>query len=180
MKAKLIKQTPEKYILCVDEQEVQRFESALSTTNGWVVADEQGGDIEKLSLENCRAIELGIDLVQVEKDFFKNNTKSLGEGRESIFVASNSIKYLEGFNKALEFFSSKKYSRFDMRICYYDGRHDKNVEFEDYMKVIERTTWDVEIVMKPALKDCGEGETNYLVPAMDKNGCLILRPYNEE
>ena len=180
MKGKLIK-TPTQYILCVSEQEVQRFAAALYTMHGWVVADEQGSDIEKLSPENCKAVELGIDLISIREGWINNYT--LGWDKEHFdsylpLVESEVETYMEGFQKALELLGDKGFTEdemlqmggFDLSMKEAKQRVIKNI------KDCRPKEWEVEIVMEPALKDCKEGETNYFVPATDKNGCLILKP----
>jgi len=181
MKGKLIK-TPTQYILGVDEQEVQRFDAALDTMYGWVVADEHGSDIAKLSPENCKAVELGIDLISVREEWIKNQTSDWDKEDLALYlplVESEVETYMEGFQKALEVLGDKKFTENDLVGAYLigcDKRTTHPYHIKENLASLQKTEWEVEIVMEPALKNCEEGETNYFIPATDKNGCLILKP----
>jgi hypothetical protein len=66
MKAKLIK-TKKQYILSANDADLHKFESAIDTDNyGWVIADEYGGDILKLSKQNCAEIFLELYDTEIE------------------------------------------------------------------------------------------------------------------
>ena len=133
--------------------------------------------IGALALENCQAIELGYDLDELAEESAKGLL-------EPMMRATAAIHFKAGFFKALELLSNKKFSEQDMRRSFnraygmyeYLEKDILDGVFENFIQQLDSTEWDVEIVMEPALKDCREGETNYFVPATDKNGCLILKP----
>lgn len=179
MKAKLIK-TSTQYILCVDEKVVNEFGSALDTTYGWVIADEQGDDVLKLSSKNCQAIELGYDLDELVSNH--SNERWKNSDSPSHFNQSACEKdFKSGFQKALEILSDKKYTEDDMLqmagFSFSAGRSNiyttKEAEQDaiNYLPQIQSTEWEVEIVMDIC------GDKVYAVPefAKDENDCLILK-----
>jgi hypothetical protein len=180
MKGKLIK-TPTQYILCVDEQEVQRFDAALDTMYGWVVADEYGSDIAKLSPKNCKAVELGIDLISVREGWINNYT--LGWDKEHFdsylpLVESEVETYMEGFLKALEVLGDKGFTEDEM---FQMGGFNLSMK-EAKQRVIKSIKdlrpkeWEVEIVMELKLTGKNAVDRSKYIPATDKNGYLILKP----
>jgi hypothetical protein len=98
MRGKLIK-TKNQYILSVNDEDLHKFESAIDTDEyGWVIADEYGVDILKLSKQNCDEIFGVVDVEKLAEDFAKNY---------SIYpTAQDDTEYgfKNGFNKAMELY----------------------------------------------------------------------------
>jgi hypothetical protein len=111
MKAKL-KRSKTQYILCVKEESINRFKSSLDTTYGWVVADEYGEDILKLSKQNCDEI---FGIIDVEKLADEYLEKHFSTGLDTNYIqniVSDGIKY--GFNKAMALNKDKVFTRQDV------------------------------------------------------------------
>lgn len=137
---------------------------------------------QKLSLENCKAIEKGYDL-----DELVNNSKYSEED------------YIKGFLKAIEILGDKKYTKEDMLNAYHIGTNDgaeyesfvESGAFDDFDELekyekqrehefqnwLKRKEWDVFIVFACG-KENGCNEDNcedcQIEPSLDKNDCLQL------
>ena len=135
-----------------------------------------------LSLKNCQAIENGYDLDEVVEDIVKTIVPN-DRGEDIWYGTSMAVGKL-CFQKALEILGDKKFSENEMWNMFYFGDSLKNqiksgkIEnkpmgeiFDNYIQSLQQTEWDVEIVMDIC------GDTVYAVPepALDENGCLILR-----
>ena len=127
-----------------------------------------------LSLKNCQAIENGYDLDEL-----------FDEVDESIdYQEFDFSSFKLGFKKAIELLGDKKFSENEMWNMFYFGDSLKNqiksgkIEnkpmgeiFDNYIQSLQQTEWDVEIVMDI----CGDKVYAVPEPALDENGCLILR-----
>lgn len=159
MKAKLIK--------TVDGYELFTQGFLKGSTNHKLIDSlniEEGNIRYNISLKNCQAIELGYDLDELAEDFWKKEFMKPG------IIDKNSYK--AGFQKALEILGDKKFSEEDMRIAFF---HVQNSPFfNEFIKSLQQTEWDVEVVMVPAMSNNGNvyyGD----IPKLDENGCLILK-----
>ena len=79
------------------------------------------------------------------------------------------------FQKALEILSDKKFSEEDVKFMFQLGFNLDNAisrnEYNAHIQSLQQTEWDVEIVMDI----CGDKVYAVPEPALDENGCLILR-----
>lgn len=194
MKAKLIKETENRYYLTVEGKIMAALDGhpLKSITN-------------KLSLKNCQAIELGYDLDELALKFMID--ESYGEQSTDLWKG-----YLFGFQKALKILGDKKFSEEDMRKAYnqggidgarcesiaddYDNYEDiqeareygEECEKEFIQSLQQPTEIDVEIVTSPVkgkskiigavkgIKGSGNKITIYnQLPELDADGNLILK-----
>jgi hypothetical protein len=180
MKAKLIK-TEKMYVLSANNAELHKFKSAINTSNyGWVIADEYGGDILKLSAKNCDEIFGVLDVEKLVQDYmeqFKNpmlKNYRIGEA------------FNDGFQKALELMGDKKFSEFDVRNAYHKGYFLDKIsdtrfidKVNDFIQSLQQTEWEVEVEMDDiwdgidSARILPKEETS--IPMLDKDGCLILK-----
>jgi hypothetical protein len=165
MKGKLIKTSNGIY----DLFEGTRF---ISTT------DSPDGTANKLSIKNCQAIELGYDLEELADEFAK--TKS----SHSTFQNTHKRDFREGFQKALELMSNKKYSEANLEKAFDLGKYVENEDCTDnylaYKQSLQQTEWDVEIIEECLDKDYdGVDRKGDCIttgkPKLDAEGCLILK-----
>ena len=131
--------------------------------------DENGKLIYgKLSLKNCEAIVNGYDLDELAENLY------LKSGPDGI---SDTLSFKIGFQKALEILGDKKFSEEDMKKAIHFGASWREQLFNGTTKTselfesLQQTEWDVEIVMDI----CGDKVYAVPEPALDENGCLILR-----
>jgi hypothetical protein len=165
MKGKLIKTSNGIY----DLFEGTRF---ISTT------DSPEGTANKLSLKNCQAIERGYDLEELADEFAK--TKS----SHSTFQNTHKRDFREGFQKALELMSNKKFSEEDVKLAIQFGSKDYEPQLdgrtERFIQSLQQTEFDVEVVEECLDKDCdsvnrkGDCITTGK-PKLDAEDCLILK-----
>jgi len=162
MKAKLIKTSNGIY----DLFEGTRF---ISTT------DSPDGTANKLSLKNCQAIELGYDLEELADEFAK--TKS----SHSTFQNTHKRDFREGFQKALELMSNKKYSEENIKKMMKSASYGWfEADFDKHLATLQQTEWDVEIIEECLDKDYdGVDRKGDCIttgkPKLDAEGCLILK-----
>jgi hypothetical protein len=173
MKAKL-KRSKTQYILCVKEESINRFKSSLDTTYGWVVADEYGEDILKLSKQNCDEI---FGIIDVEKLADEYLEKHFSTGLDTNYIqniVSDGIKY--GFNKAMEL---NRFTLGDIKRAISFGQGmDLWKEEEQIDKFIQSlqqpTEIDVVIVMETIYGIFDYKELRKQ-PKLDSSGNLILK-----
>ncbi len=177
MKGKLIKRSETDYRLYVNE-------IPFATTDN--------SPYKKLSIKNCEAIERGYDLDELVIDEIPDSS--------STTLQVQRMRFIHGFQKALEILSDKKFSEQDMYKMFIYGRsidtakkHLKELEdkpidefFNDFIQSLQQTEWDVEVVMEPeyirmgGVKGVKGSSTKLSNPAYgckktDENGCLILK-----
>ena len=142
----------------------------LYAEDGSKIGSSVPNPMNKLSLKNCQAIENGYDLDELAVLSTKEETTIVGNQK----MAQGFIK---GFQKALEILGDKKFSEEDVKNVYLNSF--KHEWFGDCIKSLQKTEWDVEVVM-----ECGEvkqcecnSNENCLnpQPKLDKDGCLILK-----
>ena len=176
MKAKLIK-TERQYVLSANDADLNKFESAIDTDSyGWVIADEYGGYILKLSKQNCDEI---FGVVDVEKLFLEvPHTVRNEEDYWKIRAG-----FIEGFNKAMELNKDKVFTLEDMGNLWDFCTYNKGTFAEFIQSLRESTEIEVEIKMEPCFYDQSLGgfSTSYTEdkpkeqPKLDEDGCLILK-----
>jgi len=157
-------------------------------------AKSRGITLQRLSHENCEAIERNFDLVD-------HAIAYAGEGGRYCDPHGFSDKqigllqgYIDGFEKALELMSDKKFSESDVLVHL---NHlimmpsSKLDEFTDDAEMVttkwfdqslQRKVWDVEIEMEKveSYKDkMGNVRTEKTFPTLDADGCLILKLKSE-
>ena len=152
----------------------------------WVLYNEDSSKIAlstespfyKLSLKNCESIANGYDLMMLaEEDSNKYYDVKTTDWH------CNYNGFFGGFQKALEILGDKKFSEEDMgRIMVYG--YDKSTEneylsripFDEYIRSLQQTQWDVEIVTKPYI-EVSEGFNleSKREPTLDADSCLILK-----
>ena len=169
MKAKLIKHEVDYY--------------CLLNNKGEVIADVNGGDIDKLSLKNCQAIERGYDLDELA-DFYSTMTVFIKKDEvpterqieDAEYISE--IAFKEGFQKALDLNNTKLFILEDMMNCW-----NKALKFQEhketwgeYIQSLQQTEWDVEIEMEEIILPFGANQfINESKPKLDENRCLILK-----
>ena len=160
----------------------------LYNEDGHKIASTLDGCNSKLSIKNCKAIANGYDLDKLAGEYAnKELNVELTSKAGNFYGFSSSFK--EGFQKALEILSDKKFSELDMRIAYDAGCNnidaDDNIDFQDTINSLQQNEFDVEILMGTQCRqiDCvdraelvkskivKDGET----PMLDKDSCLILK-----
>jgi len=128
-----------------------------------------------LSLKNCQAIDNGYDLDEVVEDIVKTIVPN-DRGEDIWYGTSMAVGKL-CFQKALEILGDKKFSEDDMKKAIHFGASWREQLFNGTTKTselfesLQQTEWDVEIVMDI----CGDKVYAVPEPALDENGCLILR-----
>jgi hypothetical protein len=116
-----------------------------------------------LSQKNCQAIERGYDLDELAMGYdLYENINFVGQMRA----------YKAGFQKALEILGDKKFSEEQLRESFLHVQNDPT--FDVFKQSLQKTEWDVEVVMVPAMSNNGNvyyGD----IPKLDADGCLILK-----
>jgi hypothetical protein len=153
----------------------------IATTDKILLKED--GDMGKLSLKNCQAIENGYDLDELINRAFDNMGyhSTVTPYEEKQFK----LGYMVAFREVLEILGDKRFDEEDILIAIECGYHaginynvdeeeqgDKIIRLKDNLIVsLQQTEWDVEIVMDIC------GDKVYAVPevVLDENGCLILK-----
>ena len=165
MEAKLIKRDNDFYSLMVD---------------GIVMVKSIGMLVDyNLSLKNCQAIERGYDLDELTKqECIYPIYKDLKVSNCPINKKLVERGFKDGFQKALEILSDKKFSEEDMIKCFNASIDEGWVRADFYIQSLQQTEWDVEIVMGDPI-GIGDKYTPDTKPKLDENGCLILKRIKE-
>ncbi len=174
MRVKLIK-TEDGYNLATEQPQGRLLEATCSPSQEKKLF-KSGATAKKLSLKNCQAIELGYDLDELADE---HCNKLYHEG--NINWDHYRVHFKEGFKKALSILSDKKFSEQQVRRAISAGLsigygrqfeiENKQIEVESYMKSLQQTEWDVEIVTE----DTGLCANVLRKLKLDGNGCLILK-----
>ena len=158
-------------------------------------ANSRGITLQRLSYDNCQAIECGYDLDELAKTIFPDKIFTTDEEHETPVDGSPyQWGFKVGFQKALELMGDKKFNRRDMISAYNDGKNSKeSVKSEDledfnFIQSLQQTEWDVIVEMRrvedgnkiigavKGVKGSGSKIKTYKsVPKLDANGCLILK-----
>ena len=179
MKAKLIKHEVDYYCLLNDK--------------GEVIADVNGGDIYKLSLKNCQAIEREYDLDELAYDYSTmsifidsraTEAPTIKEIEDAEYISE--IAFKAGFRKALEILGDKKFTKEDLlktwnKGAFYGSTELGNIHyFNGHLKSLQQNEWDVEIEMEEKYgwdlhSNPPEKEFSHLEPKLDADGFIILK-----
>ena len=184
MKAKLIKDHTD-YHLVDDKQFV------IGTTDKGML---NCTDKLKLSLKNCQAIERGYNLEELAREMTDKEHQlatQYSKGYEKGIVI--------GFQKALEFMGDKKFSEEDVKRAFNKGAFYGSTGlgnthyFDGIIESLQQTEWDVKIEMewrKVLVNGYKNQPANVigfvaayeeqLLPKLDVDGCLILKPLPKE
>jgi hypothetical protein len=144
----------------------------LEDNNGNLIGSiSDNGSIYKLSLKNCEAIANGYDLDELYEKVVNSDFSDKYEDGVHYY------SFIEGFQRALEILSDKKFSEDDIKVAYQTGWNSCNdflqKEYDDNFNPFElpdsikkpsqQTEWDV--IFNPDEKDV--------------DGCLILKKINK-
>jgi hypothetical protein len=163
----------------------------LYTEDGHKIASTLDGCNSKLSIKNCEAVERGYDIEDLVDEKFKPSDKSIyGFNNWDFFIFEAGFK--KGFEKAMEFKKDKLFTTEDVKramdvsLNYEHKRDAKSYQEKiDFLKSLQQTEWDVEIVMENSLSNGYKNQPDNIigfiaeyksVPKLDENGCLILKP----
>jgi hypothetical protein len=189
MKGKLIKHEEDYYCIMNDK--------------GEIIADVNGGNIFKLSLKNCQAIELGYDLDELAERTYRDYPHSSTDEYDNqklmwnkdVHASKKRKAYIKGFQKALEILGDKKFSEEDMQNAHALGwdtafewaeGNSKITELKELINSLQQKEWDVEVVMEDSFIENGESyihetgakgnySTHVKKPKLDQEGNLILK-----
>jgi predicted RNA-binding protein Jag len=191
MKATLRK-TKTNYILSIDEKSINLFNYAIDSKDyGWVVADILGGELLKLSKENCDEIFGLPNFEKIKENFINDQLKGLSEEDRNQyleFARSEAETYILGVKFGLGLNKNKTFTLENMNKAFELGkdveREDCNDNFQEYLQSLQQPTEiEVDIVM-----ECKTSCVNFIfngenslccgdkVPRLDSNNCLILKP----
>jgi hypothetical protein len=141
--------------------------------DGSKIASSAPNPIGKLSIKNCEAIANGYDLDELSTSRLATRFDENSGYHKFVFVEA----YKEGFLKAMEILSDKKFSELDMRIAYDAGCNnidaDDNIDFQDTINSLQQTEWDVEVEQE-LIQSSIQGEAIWKT-RLDADGCLILK-----
>ena len=133
----------------------------------------------KLSIKNCEAIANGYDLDELANRAFDNMGyhSTVTPHEEKQFK----LGYRVAFREVLELLGDKKFSEEDVRKAFESGyetlESDRtyNEHYEEMIQSLQKTKWDVEIVMEyQGFEEDGKVREAYL-PKLDSNGCIVLK-----
>jgi hypothetical protein len=183
----------------------------IKTQDGYILEDAKNNTIgqtfgkfkgKKLSLKNCQEIERGYDLDELVENRYPEYSSDI-MGFDISIDLSEAFK--EGFQKALELMSDKKFSEEDMKSFarnYYREIRENTSNLlwnqladkclQEHIQSIQQNEWDVEIETQrkvvsrkvigsnPKIKGSGDVIKSYeTVPKLDSDGCLILKRINK-
>ena len=144
----------------------------LYLEDGSKVGSTAENPMNKLSLKNCEAIANGYDLDELADE---HCNKLYHEG--NINWERYRVHFKLGFQKAIEILGDKKFSEENLREAYSRGILGGDSVIDRYIKALQQTEWDVEIVIGTTniRYDGGSYITANPKPKLDENGCLILK-----
>jgi len=192
MKAKLIK-TKQELIVNYHLKNENGYTMATTLfpvpTEVEYAANSRGITLQRLSHENCQAIERGYDLDELAENEFPYDLDSplfetLGiteKAQKSILIGILQGTLQKGFQKALELMSDNKFNKRDMISAYNDGKNSKeSVKAEGFgdfifIQSLQQTEWSVEIEMEEKCRPMPMIHQKYYEPKLDTDGCLILK-----
>jgi len=125
-----------------------------------------------LSMRNCKDIDDGYSLDELLENYVMIKQNTMDNSYSNGLLNG----YRDGFEKAIELNQHKQFTLDDIYAVFNMGKqHDEfALEFFINQKNTEKE-WDVEIVQVPAKENCSDGETNWYVPKLDSEGCVVLR-----
>ena len=145
-----------------------------------LLANHYGITLQKLSRDNCEAIELGYDLNKLAEEWIDYNGEKWSNNNNE--VGDNYGSFKAGFQTAVEILANNKFSYTDMYAAFGQGwsrgKAEKNgADLTDertrFMRYIQPSSWDVEIEMDEMNSD--DLSSLKSKPKLDESGCLILK-----
>lgn len=138
--------------------------------DGSKIASSAPNPFKRLSIKNCQAISGVYDLDELAYGYAETQ-------HQAPHVFLSYIKhYKEGFQKALEIKSDKKFSKYDMLDFaeFFMNLTDKSKPFQKLKdwESLQQNEWEVEIEMN-IIPELLKG--SYPEEKLDENGCLILK-----
>jgi hypothetical protein len=155
-----------------------------------LLANHYGITLQKLSRDNCEAIELGYDLNKLAEQEFPYDFdiplfETLGitqKAQKSILIGMLQGALIKGFQKAIETLVNNKFTAEDMCTMMLNTTEwmneqspdwDANKLFTETIKSLQPNSWDVEIEMDEMNSD--DLSSLKSKPKLDESGCLILK-----
>jgi hypothetical protein len=141
------------------------------------------GSLGKLSLKNCRFIELGYDIEELSKLEYPDSL-------------NRELAFRRGFEKAIEVFTDKNFTRSNIEEAIEFGIQVEagniGIDYKKYkskenqfLESIQKKEWDIEIdaSLHYINNFIDDGKTHIIdpvwKPTLDSEGCLILKPKNK-
>jgi hypothetical protein len=128
----------------------------------------------KLSLSNCKAIELGYDLDELAKEELLKAEKH----HKLLSPITYRDGVIKGFRKALEILGDKESKLVEFikdKIDSFEYSVNQNSYIgEGIDGYVQQTEWDVEIVMEDSIALDGHTIID-IEPKLDADGCIILK-----
>ena len=172
MKAKLYKTEKENYVL-VDP-------TKGTYDDGYTLGTSRESQYNKLSIKNCQAIERGYDLDELAN-------KEYLDGYDTTNLCRLAFK--DGFQKALEILSDKKFSSgqllnaMDLVWQWVNGEDygcKTLTEVQDkHIQSLQQNEWDVEVEKENVMHDYNGNISLGAKFKLDADGCLILKLKSE-
>jgi hypothetical protein len=132
-----------------------------------LIATSENSPYKSLSIKNCQSIELGYDLNELADGVLKEHNYETFPSAIKVFNA--------GFQKAIEWIGDKKFSEADIKQAIFLSKRCMYT-IDKIMKELQKTSWDVEIIMEIVDYGLDEGGNPFNSQAkLDPNGCLILK-----
>ena len=144
----------------------------------------EGHRFYSLSLKNCQAVENGYDLDEFVQEYLTLFPSEYSDTDRKLVRMGIKSGFKEGFQKALEIRSDKKFSESDMikfgEYCRseLDGLMKTKGLFNEFeqIKSLQQTEFDVEIVTHAKENGSYTKENGFeQEPKLDADGCLILK-----
>ena len=160
-----------RYVLCSGLNGIKQYNIFASTLDL--------EEVPKLSLKNCKEVELGYDLDklfqrEIDELMFTGNLEDDSDYRSGMY---------RGAKILLEILADKKFSEEDVKKAILFGEDNtdtesfdnlSNEEVNKFIQSLQQTEWDVEIVMGDPI-GISDKYTPDTKPKLDENGCLILK-----
>ena len=130
--------------------------------------------LPNLSLKNCEEVERGYDLDTEVENIVKTIVPD--DRGKDIWYGTSMAVGKQCFKKALEILGNKKFSDEDMKKAIYIAWDDDNLASTHIIESLQKTEWDVEIVMETCQVMVQHGDMEFQdFPKLDADGCLILK-----
>lgn len=164
-----------------DEYKLYSHDSCIATT--------YESPYKKLSLKNCQAVERDCDFDEYQEGVFYagqfGHPSPEGFSDEQV---GRLYGFIDGFQKALEILSDKKYDETDLYRAFLINSAGNDTTLRNFFEqtvlpMFQNNEWEVEIEMEcPECKDYGYisecrdvCNKKFLQPKLDANSCLILK-----
>ena len=130
--------------------------------------------LPNLSLKNCEEVERGYDLDTEVENIVKTIVPD--DRGKDIWYGTSMAVGKQCFKKALEILGDKKFSDEDMKKSIYIAWDDDNLASTHIIESLQKTEWDVEIVMETCQVMVQHGDMEFQdFPKLDADGCIILK-----